>query len=300
MKRSAATLLPDMAEGRHRLGAVRWDQAVLAGVAWVVPLTLVLLPILGFVAFSFWIRQDNVFIPAFSLVNYERWFVEPIYLRVFLLTLQLAAGVMVLDLLIGYPIAYFISRRSSNSRGLLLALIVAPLFMSFIVKLYALRGLMGSNGYIAMTLAYFGIDIPVTALLFNQTAIFGAMVVIYLPFVVLPIYAALIQLPANLAAASADLGARPGQTFWRVIFPLSMPGTIIGGIFVFVLAVGDFVTPQMMGGTRGFTYGKLVWSQFGMAFEWPFGAAMGMLLLIVSLLAIFVAVWLGRRGAVTL
>ncbi len=280
--------------------SARVGPGLLALLAWLPPLALVLLPMAGFVAFSFWIREEMVFHPALSLVNYERWFADPIYLRVFLATLWLAFGVMVLDLLIGYPIAWFIARRKGSWRGMLLALIAAPLFISFIVKLYAMRGLMGSNGYLAQIFEVIGLDVPVTALLFNQTSIFITMVLVYLPFVVLPVYATLMRLPENLAAASADLGARPGQTFRRIILPLSLPGTIVGAIFVFILAVGDFITPQMMGGTRGFTYGKLVWSQFGMAFEWPFGAAMAVMLFIVSLAAIAAAILIGRKGSVAL
>ncbi len=268
--------------------------------AWSIPLLLVLLPMAGFVAFSFWIKEDMIFRPALSLINYERWFADPIYAQVFIATLWLAFGVTILDLLVGYPIAWLIAQQSGNRRSTLLALIAAPLFISFIVKLYALRSLMGSNGYMAQAFDVLGFDIPLTALLFNQKSIFITMVLVYLPFIVLPVYTVLSRLPENLAAASADLGARPGQTFWRITLPLSLPGTIVGAIFVFILALGDFVTPQMMGGTRGFTYGKLVWTQFGLAFEWPFGAAMAMMLFIVSLAAIAAAIIIGRKGAVSL
>lgn len=292
---SGVIQLPD-----PRRPAYLFSGGLLALVAWSVPLLFILVPITGFAAFSFWIRDDMEFRPALSLINYQRWFAEPIYASVFIKTLWLASGVMVLDLLIGYPIAWFISRSKGSMRSTLLALLVAPLFISFIVKLYAMRSLMGSNGYIAQSFEVLGIDIPVTALLFNQTSVFITMVLVYLPFVVLPVYATLSKLPENLHAASADLGARPGQTFYRITLPLSLPGSVVGAIFVFILAVGDFVTPQMMGGTRGFTYGKLVWTQFGMAFEWPFGAAMAMILFAVSLAAIALAVVIGRRGVVPL
>jgi spermidine/putrescine transport system permease protein len=193
-----------------------------------------------------------------------------------------------------------IHRLSGAWRIVALALILAPLFMSYIVKLYALRSLFGSNGYVAQALAALGLDVPVTWLLFNQTAVFMTMAIVYLPFAVVPIFLTLEKVPANLSAAAADLGARPGQIFWRVVFPRSLPGTVAGGLFVFILVLGDFVTPQMMGGTRGFTYGKLVFSQFGLAYEWPFGAAMSVVLLIVSLLVILVAALIARRGAVSL
>lgn len=284
----------------RRLASVFAGSNALAAAAWFMPLVFILIPILGLIAFSFFVREDMIFRPAFSLVNYQRWFSEPVYARVFFSTLWLAFGVMVLDLLIGYPIAWFITQRKGAWRSVLLALIVAPMFISFVVRLYAMRGLMGSSGYIAQGFEALGIDIPIKALLFSQTSIFITMVLVYLPFVVLPVYATLSKLPPNLAAASADLGARAGQTFMRITLPLSLPGSIVGAIFVAILALGDFITPQMVGGTRGFMYGKMVWTQFGMAFEWPFGAAAAMMVFIVSLFAIALAIIIGRKGAVTL
>ena len=278
----------------------RLRSSALTLAVWFVPVVFVLLPVLGFAVFSFWLKQGNEFIPALSLDNYRRWLADPIYLRVFTGTVWLALGVTALILAIGYPIAWMIHRLSGARRIVALALILAPLFMSYIVKLYALRSLFGSNGYVAQALAALGLDVPVTWLLFNQTSVFMTMAIVYLPFAVVPIFLTLEKVPANLSAAAADLGARPGQTFWRVVFPLSLPGTVAGGLFVFILALGDFVTPQMMGGTRGFTYGKLVFSQFGLAYEWPFGAAMSVVLLLVSLLVILAAALIARRGAVSL
>lgn len=288
------------ASTRRRARRERLAHGAFALAAWSIPVAFVLVPMLGFLAFSFWLREGMVFVPALSLANYERWFADPIYLKVFVGTLWLALRVTALCLIVGYPIAWLITRSTGPRRSLMLTLIAAPLFISFVLKLYALRELMGSRGYLAQMLEATGLSVPVTALLFNQTSVMITMVLVYLPFVVLPVYATLAGLPENLSAASADLGARPGQTFWRVTFPLSLPGTLVGAIFVFVLAGGDYVTPQMMGGTRGFTYGKLVWSQFGTAFEWPFGAAMAMMLFIVSVVAIVIATWLARRGSVAL
>ncbi|MCB1486471.1 MAG: ABC transporter permease [Bauldia sp.] len=267
---------------------------------WLAPIVFVAIPIASFFVFSFFQKVDNEFVADLSFNNYIRWWSDPIYLRVFWLTLQIAIGVAFLDLLVGYPAAYLVTRARGSLRGVLLALLVAPLFMSYIIKLYALRSLLGGNGFLKRMGDAIGIDLPISALLFNQQAVFFTMVLVYLPFVVLPIYASLINVPQSLVHASADLGGRPGQTFWRVIFPLSLPGTAIGGMFVFVLALGDFVTPQMVGGTRGFTYGKLVWSQFGLAYEWPFGASMAAPILVVSLAVVGLATWISRRAGVTL
>lgn len=283
---------------RRRAGGL--GTRLLTAFVWLAPIVFVAVPIAAFFFFSFWAKVDNEFVADLSVDNYVRWWSDPIYLKVFFITLQIAVGVALLDLLVGYPCAYLVTRARGGWRGVLLALLVAPLFMSYIIKLYALRSLLGGNGYLKRMGDAIGIDLPISALLFNQQAVFFTMVLVYLPFVVLPVYASLINVPENLVNASADLGGRPGQTFWRVIFPLSLPGTAIGGMFVFILALGDFVTPQMMGGTRGFTYGKLVWSQFGLAYEWPFGAAMAAIILVTSLGAVAIATWISRRAGVTL
>jgi spermidine/putrescine transport system permease protein len=115
------------------------------------------------------------------------------------------------------------------------------------------------------------------------------MAVVFLPFAILPIFLSLERIPKTLIHASSDLGSAPGQTFRHVVLPLSLPGTIAGGLFTFVLALGDFVTPQMVGGPTGFTFGRIIWSQFGMAYNWPFGAALGVVLLLVALGFIFAA-----------
>jgi spermidine/putrescine transport system permease protein len=125
--------------------------------------------------------------------------------------------------------------------------------------------------------------------LFNQTSILITMAIVYLPFSILPIYLTLERIPASLLQASADLGGSAWQTFRHVTVPCSLPGTVVGGMFSLILALGDFVTPQMVGGTKGFTFGRLIWSQFGMAFDWPFGAAMATILLVLALVVIALA-----------
>jgi len=124
------------------------------------------------------------------------------------------------------------------------------------------------------------------------------MTVIYLPFVILPVFISLERIPARLLEASTDLGASQVRTFRHIILPLSLPGTVAGALFTFILALGEFVTLQMVGGTSGFTFGRLVWSQFGLAFNWPLGAAMAAILFVTALAVIVVAGLLSRRGPV--
>jgi spermidine/putrescine transport system permease protein len=266
-----------------------------AALAFAFPSLVVALPLTTFLVMSFWRIEGAVIVPDWTLANYVEWWTNEIYPRVFRGTLWLAAQVMLISLLVGYPVAWFVWRRTGFVRWLLLLLVVLPLFLSYIVKLYAIRSLLGPSGFVNVVLLALGlIDRPSTALLFNQRAVLVTMALVYLPFAILPIFLSLERIPRRLLRASADLGATPWQTFRYVVLPLSLPGTIAGGLFAFILAMGDFVTPQMVGGTTGFTYGRVIQSQFGMAFNWPFGAALAVVLLATSLIVILAAARLQR------
>jgi spermidine/putrescine transport system permease protein len=267
--------------------------------AFAFPLAFVLAPLVAFLVYSFWRVENNQLIADFTLANYLEFFRNEIYPRVFVGTLKLATEVMGIGLLLGYPVAYFIWRRRGRWRYALLLVSVVPLFMSYIIKLYAMRSILGLNGFLNKALVALGLlDAPSLAFLYNQRAVLITMAVVYLPFAILPVFLSLERIPLGLIQASADLGARPGQSFRHVVLPLSLPGTIVGGLFVFILAMGDFVTPQMVGGTVGFTYGRVIQSQFGMGFNWPLGSALAVILLIVVLAVIGLAGAVGRRSRV--
>ena len=267
--------------------------------AFAFPLAFVLAPLVAFLVYSFWRVENNQLIADFTFANYLEFFRNEIYPRVFVGTLKLATEVMAIGLLFGYPVAYFIWRRRGRWRYALLLVSVVPLFMSYIIKLYAMRSILGLNGFLNKALVALGLlDAPSLAFLYNQRAVLITMAVVYLPFAILPVFLSLERIPLGLIQASADLGARPGQSFRHVVLPLSLPGTIVGGLFVFILAMGDFVTPQMVGGTVGFTYGRVIQSQFGMGFNWPLGSALAVILLIVVLGVIGLAAAIGRRSRV--
>jgi len=267
--------------------------------AFAFPVVFVLAPLVAFLVYSFWRVENNQLIADFTFANYLEFFRNEIYPRVFVGTLKLAAQVMGIGLLLGYPVAYFIWRRRGRWRYALLLVSVVPLFMSYIIKLYAMRSILGLNGFLNKALVALGVlDAPSLAFLYNQRAVLITMAVVYLPFAILPVFLSLERIPGGLIHASADLGARPGRTFRHVVLPLSLPGTIVGGLFVFILAMGDFVTPQMVGGTLGFTYGRVIQSQFGMGFNWPLGSALAVILLIVVLAVIGLAGVVGRRSRV--
>jgi len=268
--------------------------AVMAG-----PLALVVLPILSFLIYSFWSVENHQIIRQATLANYAAFFGNDTYVGVFFLTLLLCAKVTLAGLVVGYPLAYFLWRQNGSRRYLLLLLFILPLFMSYIVKIYTMRSILGLNGFLNQLLVGSGLfEKPSLLFLYNQTAILITMAVIFLPFLILPVFLSLERIPRNLVQASADLGARPGRTFRHVIVPLSLPGVVAGCLFTFVLALGDFVTPQMVGGTTGFTFGRVIQSQFGLAFDWPFGAALGTVLLGVSLLVILAAGFAMRQQRV--
>ncbi|WP_421694545.1 ABC transporter permease [Aestuariivirga sp.] len=272
---------------------------LLFGLAASLPLIFVVLPIGTFLVLSFFHMENNQIVYAFGISNYVNFFRSWTYLGTFLGTLWLCMQVMLICMALGYPIAWFVWRRAGTLRYFLLLLTVLPLFMSYIVKLYTIRSVLGLNGLLNQTLMGLGLlDKPSLLFLFNQHAVLGTMSVLYLPFAILPIFLTLERIPAILLDASRDLGASPWSTFRHIVFPLALPGTVAGALFTFVLALGDFVTPQMVGGTTGFTFGRVIWSQFGLAYNWPFGAAMAAILLLTAFIIIILAGYSASRQRV--
>lgn len=272
---------------------LRWG---LFGLAASVPATLVAAPIGAFLVLSFFRVQDGRIVYQAGLGNYVNFFGNATYWGTFLGTLWLCLEVTLVCMAVGYPVAWFVWRRRDPFRYFLLLLTVLPLFMSYIVKLYTLRTVLGLNGLLNQSLVGLGIlDKPSMLFLFNQRAVLLTMAVLYLPFAILPVFLTLEKVPESLIEASSDLGASPWTTFRRIVFPLALPGTVAGALFTFVLALGDFVTPQMVGGTTGFTFGRVIWSQFGLAYNWPFGAAMAAILLLTALAVIGLAAFFNGR-----
>ena len=170
-------------------------------------------------------------------------------------------------------------------------MVLVPLLMSYIIKIYAIRSILGGNGFLNRFLMWAGlVSEPLTIFVFNLKAVMLTLAVLLIPFAILPIFLSLERIPRNLLEASTDLGASNWQTFRRIVLPMSLPGVMTAATFVFVLAIGDFLTPQMVGGPSGFTFGRIVYSQFGTAFNWPFGAALSVILAAV----IIAVVALGR------
>ncbi|WP_428030947.1 ABC transporter permease [Ancylobacter sp.] len=270
---------------QDRLSAFLWHGLNLG-----LPLLFVVIPILSFVVVSFWTLQEGQILLIPTLANYRAFFTEGSYFAVYLQTVALSLQVTLVNVALATAIALFIFRRTPRLRFLILMSFMLPLFMSYIIKVYSIRSILGQRGLLNEGMMALGlIDQPIEALLFSRTAIFIALAVLYLPYAILPIYLALDRIPANYLAAAADLGATPGQMLRDVVLPLGRPGIAAGAVFTFILTFGDFVTPQMVGGVQGFTFGRIVFSQFGLALNWPLGSALAVILLATTLLAVALA-----------
>ena len=231
--------------------------------------------------------------PGFTLEHYRR-FLDPLYLVVALRTLWIALATTALCLLLGYPVAYVIA-RAGRWRNTLLLLVVLPFWTSFLVRTYAMIVLLRDSGVVNSVLQALGLISAPLDLLYTPGAVLGGLVYGYLPFMVLPIYASLERLDLSLLDAAEALGARASARFWRVTFPLSLPGVIAGSLLVFIPALGAFLTPDLLGGAKTMMLGNLVQNQFGAARNWPFGAAISFALMGVVFLALLA--WLRVRDA---
>jgi spermidine/putrescine transport system permease protein len=229
----------------------------------------------------------QVIVHTWTFQNYLQLVRNPIYLEVLFRSMRIAGAVTVCALLLGYPLAYYLSFHAAKRKDLLYQLVIIPLWASYLVRGYAWKTILGSDGVLNGLLQYLHITHrPVEFLLYSPFAVIITLTHIYTPFTLLPIYASLEHIPRNLVEASHDLGASPWSTFRRVILPLSLPGLLAGATFAFVLTLGDFLAPLLVGGPSGIMISNIVVSLFGAAYNWPLGAAISlcMMLLVVTLL----------------
>ena len=222
-----------------------------------------------------------------SLENYARAF-EPLYLGILWRSLGLAAFTTIACLALGFPFAWWLARRVPvRSRSALLALVVLPFWTSFLVRMYAWIVLLRSEGLVNLALA--GLGLPRVELLYNDFAVLVGQVYGELPFMILPIYVSLEKLDNALVEAAADCGASPARAFWSVVVPQTLPGIAAGCLLVFIPSLGAFLAPDLLGGGRTAYVGNLIQSQFAVARDMPFGAALSFVLslLVVVLLLVF-------------
>src|ERR1700751_1558216 len=244
-----------------------------------------LLPYALMFAHSFWMVHGGVLVHQWNLRNYSALCTNPLYFQVFQRTARIAARVTLLSILLGYPLAYFFSFHAGPRKELLYQLVIVPLWVSYLVRGYAWKTILGSDGVLNGFFQYLHITHgPVSALLYSPFAVVLMLTHIYTPFVFLPIYASLEHIPRPLVEASQDLGASPRSTFFRVVLPLSLPGLLAGATFAFVLSLGYLLAPLLVGGPSGTMIANLVQSLFGAAYDWPLGAAISVFILITTLL----------------
>jgi spermidine/putrescine transport system permease protein len=247
-----------------------------------------LIPYALMLAHSFWQVREGFLVHDWTLHNYETLLKNPVYFQVLLRSMRIAASVTLASLLLGYPLAYYLSFHTGPRKELLYQLVIVPLWVSYLVRGYAWKTILGSDGVLNGALQYLHLtSAPVGFFLYSPFAVILMLTHIYTPFVFLPIYASLEHIPRNLVEASQDLGAGPAKTFANVILPLSLPGLIAGATFAFVLSLGDFLAPLLVGGPSGTMIANIVQSLFGAAYDWPLGAAISVciLLIIIALLS---------------
>jgi spermidine/putrescine transport system permease protein len=255
-----------------------------------------LLPYALMFAHSFWLVRDGFLVHEWNLQNYAKLFRNPVYLQVLFRTMRIAASVTFLSLLLGYPLAYFMSFQAGVRKELLYQLVIVPLWVSYLVRGYAWKTVLGSDGVLNGFLQYLHITRePVSFFLYSPFAVVLMLTHIYTPFVFLPLYASLEHIPRNLMEASHDLGASPRATFFHVILPLSLPGHLAGATFAFVLTLGDFLGPLLVGGPSSIMIANIVQSLFGTAYDWPLGSAISVCILLLTVSLLFLTERLEKR-----
>ena len=224
-----------------------------------------------------------------SFKSFALLFSDDLYLAAWLSSIRIAATSTLVALLLGYPMAYAITRAAPNRRPLLLMLVVLPFWTSFLIRIYAWMGLLADNGLIEQFLRWTGLATNPGTILGTEWAVHLGIVYAYLPFMVLPLYATLEKLDDSLLEAAADLGARPFAAFLTVTLPLSLPGIVAGCLLVFIPAVGEFVIPDLLGGTETLMIGKVLWGEFFTNGDWPLASAVAvcLLVLLVGPIALF-------------
>lgn len=276
--------------------------AVLSGpLLWT--LLFLFVPYVIMFTYSFYEKKFPLFVPAFQFGNYLTVFTDPQYYQVLVRTAKIAFLVGLLSLLVAYPLTYFLvfKVRSPRLRSILYMAVIVPLWVSYLLRAYTWKTILGNEGILNSFLVWTGIlDRPTDIFLYNQFSMVLTLTYIFIPFMVMPIYTALEKIPPSMVEASKDLGIGPLGTFARVTFPLSLPGAIAGFTFTFCLTFGDFVAPFLVGGPDGSMIANVVQSQFGAALNWPLGAALSIVMLAIVLTIISLSDRLERAGRLDL
>ncbi len=274
---------------------------VSAPIIWMV--AFLFIPYAVMFTYSFYIKNYPTFIPAFVFDNYRTVVSDPLYFQVFFRTTKIAILVAASALIIAYPLAYFLvfKIRNKQLRAALYMAVIVPLWVSYLLRAYTWKTILGSEGILNSFLVWTGIlDQPTDIFLYNQFSMVVTLTYIFVPFMVMPIYTALEKIPRSMIEASKDLGVGPIRTFLRVTLPLSMPGVIAGATFTICLTFGDFVAAFLVGGPNGAMIATIIQSQFGATLNWPLGAALSIVVLLIVLTIVSLSDRLERVGRIDL
>ncbi len=223
---------------------------------------------------------------ALDFENYVFLTTDDLYWKAYLSSLQIATISTVLTLLVGFPIAYGMARAPAEWRPALLMMVILPFWTSFLIRVYAWMGILSTEGLLNQFLLWIGIIDQPLIILNTNTAVYIGIVYTYLPFMILPIYATLEKMDDSLLEAAEDLGCSRTQAFWFVTAPLSRPGVIAGCFLVFIPALGEFVIPSLLGGSRTLMIGKILWEEFFSNRDWPVASAVAIILLLILVIPI--------------
>lgn len=224
---------------------------------------------------------------------------DPVYIDIFLRSVRLALTNVGITLLICYPAALWVSRLSVRWRTFVVFIVTLPFFVSLVVRLFCWVLILRPSGFLSTSLMGLGIISEPIDIIYTETAVLIGMAYILLPFMFLPLYASIEKLDHSLLEASADLGANPFQTFWRVILPCTLPGIAAGAVLVFIPSLGNFIVPDLLGGAKVMMIGNLIEQQFLSARNWPFGSALSvMIMLVMFMLIVFYLRRIGRSEIV--
>ena len=252
----------------------------LIGIPFGFSLFLLAAPLLLIFFLGFWTQDYLVLERSFSFENYIEAWTEPMYRDLMLRSLGISASVTLATVVLAYPMAYFISFHGGKRKALWLFLVTIPFWTSYLLRVFSWRVILGNKGVVNSALMGTGmIDEPLGFLLYNQGAVIITLSHAWAAFAILPLYVSLDKIDKSLLEASYDLGNSKFETFWRVTFPLSLPGVIGAILIIFIPTVGDYVTPQLVGGTDGRMLSNMIQSLFGRANNFPLGAASAILML---------------------
>ena len=287
-------VLQGLRPGQVNVFKALWGRRAVIGVPYIWLLLFFLVPFAIVVKISF--SMAEIAIPPYSQIveyvdemltinlnlgNYIFLAEDELYLLAYLTSIKLAFISTVLCLFLGYPMAYAMSQASKRRQSLLLMLVLLPSWTSFLIRIYAWMGILKNNGLLNNLLMWLGVIDSPLQILNTSTAVYIGIVYAYLPFMILPIYSNLTRLDNTLLEASSDLGCRPWQTFLKVTLPLSKVGIIAGCMLVFIPAVGEYVIPELLGGSDSLMIGKVLWQEFFNNRDWPLACALALIMLLI-------------------